>query len=77
VPDSLFALTKLRKLNLSDNKITTMAPVINLDKTYWESLEVLNVCRNQLKVLPEGITKMVKMKMLLVNNNVLDFNGIL
>lgn len=37
---------------------------------------MLNVSRNKLKALPAAMVKMTRLKMLLVNENQLDFDGI-
>lgn len=43
---------------------------------HWSKLEVLNMCRNKLTVLPSLICKLESLRRLMVNENQLDFEGI-
>jgi hypothetical protein len=42
----------------------------------WQKLENLNLCRNRLTALPSGLCKLVALRRLYVNDNLLDFDGI-
>lgn len=72
VPDALFKLKNLKRLNLADNMIEKISPYCDC----WEKMEVLNFSRNRLKALPDFVTKMSKLRKLFVNGNQLDFDGI-
>lgn len=72
MPDALYKLKNLRKLNLSDNLIEKFAPYCEC----WSELEILNFSRNKLKVLPDMLTKWTRLKKIFVNNNELTFDGI-
>jgi Leucine-rich repeat (LRR) protein len=75
VPDALFVVKTLRKLDLSDNKIDKIEPADRSLDTYWEQIETLNLSRNELRTLPDALGKMTKLRILMVNNNKLTFNG--
>ncbi|CAL4062789.1 unnamed protein product [Meganyctiphanes norvegica] len=72
VPECIFTLKSLKRINLSDNTIEEVGPNIE----GWPNLEVLNLCRNKLSVLPSQLCKLDKLKRLMVNENQLDFEGI-
>lgn len=42
----------------------------------WSNLEVLNLCDNQLTVLPASLCKLSSLRRLYLNDNKLDFEGI-
>jgi Leucine-rich repeat (LRR) protein len=48
IPDVIYKMKRLRRLNLSNNLITDVAPLID----HLEELVSLNLSRNQLKSLP-------------------------
>ncbi|EEC17524.1 flightless-I, putative, partial [Ixodes scapularis] len=52
IPDVLYTLTTLRRLNLSDNCISEISPVIG---DVWKSIRILNLSRNKLSSLPHLI----------------------
>ena len=72
VPDALYSLLNLRRLNLSDNQITELSTAIEL----WTKLETLNICRNKLSAIPASLCKIVTLRRLYLNDNQLDFEGI-
>jgi len=73
VPEALYKLEGLKRLNLADNNIRELS---NGGVEMWAKLETLNLSRNQLKVLPQNLTKCVFLKRLYVNCNELTFGGI-
>lgn len=73
VPDVLYTLHALRRLNLSDNLVPELSNELD---TAWPALEVLNLSRNRLKALPASLCKLEKLRRLYVNDNELDFEGI-
>lgn len=72
IPDCIYTLCNLKRLNMSDNEITEIGPGIE----QWPKLEVLNMCRNKLTALPSQICKLESLRRLMVNENQLDFEGI-
>ncbi|KAK3858495.1 hypothetical protein Pcinc_035323 [Petrolisthes cinctipes] len=72
IPDCIYTLCSLKRLNMSDNAITEIGPGIE----HWTKLEVLNMCRNELTALPSQICKLESLRRLMVNENKLDFEGI-
>ncbi|XP_064640268.1 protein flightless-1 homolog isoform X2 [Lineus longissimus] len=72
VPDTLYKVKTLKRLNLSSNEITELSSLVD----NWQSLEFLNLSRNKLKELPAAICKMAFLRRLFVNSNQLDFEGI-
>ena len=50
VPEALYKLEALKRLNLADNAIRELS---NGGVEFWAKLETLNLSRNQLKVLPQ------------------------
>lgn len=63
IPDAIFKLKNLRKLNLSDNQIVEVAPFCEC----WQQMEILNLSRNKLKALPDMICKLLKLKVSQIN----------
>ncbi|XP_025115858.1 LOW QUALITY PROTEIN: protein flightless-1 homolog [Pomacea canaliculata] len=72
VPEALYKLESLRRLNLSNNEITELSLMIDV----WVNLETLNLSRNKLTALPVSIHKLVSLRKLYLNCNQLDFEGI-
>nr|XP_025042164.1 protein flightless-1 homolog [Pelodiscus sinensis] len=72
VPECLYTLSSLRRLNLSSNEIAELSLCID----QWTQLETLNLSRNLLTSLPSAICKLIKLKKLYLNSNKLDFDGI-
>nr|CAD7455146.1 unnamed protein product [Timema tahoe] len=72
VPEALYALTNLRRLNLNDNEITELSQAID----QWQHIETLKLCRNKLTALPASLCKLMSLRRLYVNDNLLDFEGI-
>ncbi|XP_071129219.1 protein flightless-1 homolog isoform X5 [Mytilus edulis] len=72
VPETLYKLSPLKRLNLSNNQITELSLVIDT----WVNLETLNLSRNKLTALPSSLHKLVALKKLYINSNQLDFEGI-
>uniref|UniRef100_A0A3P9Q6X8 FLII actin remodeling protein n=1 Tax=Poecilia reticulata TaxID=8081 RepID=A0A3P9Q6X8_POERE len=72
VPECLYSLSSLKRLNLSSNQISELSLCID----QWTQLETLNLSRNQLTSLPSAICKLSKLKKLYVNSNKLDFDGL-
>ncbi|XP_075220548.1 FLII actin remodeling protein isoform X2 [Lycorma delicatula] len=72
VPDALYTVTSLRRLNLTDNSISELSLALEV----WQHLETLNLCRNQLKSLPGSLCKLTNLRRLYLNDNKLDFEGI-
>ncbi|KAF0310088.1 Protein flightless-1 [Amphibalanus amphitrite] len=90
IPDCLFTVPNLKRLNISDNNIAGELNVAVggwgegeeggevgwVVRDLWTRLEVLNVCRNQLTALPPSLCKLTNIRRLYVNDNRLDFNGV-
>ena len=89
VPDVVYKLKALKRLNLNDNQITDLAgqagkhrrsaqwPVdffMNIDG--WPNLEILHLCRNKLKSLPQQLMRCTKLRRLYLNSNQLDLRGL-
>ncbi|XP_046549598.1 protein flightless-1 homolog isoform X1 [Haliotis rubra] len=72
VPEALYKLSSLRRLNLCNNQISELSLMIDV----WTKLETLNLSRNQLTALPTSLHKLVSLRKLYVNSNQLDFDGI-
>uniref|UniRef100_A0A915C440 Protein flightless-1 homolog n=1 Tax=Parascaris univalens TaxID=6257 RepID=A0A915C440_PARUN len=72
VPDCLYKLKNLRKLDISHNQIKR----IDLDDSVWEKLETLNVSSNLLMAFPEQLVRIVKLQKLYASDNQLTFEGI-
>ncbi|XP_007448451.1 PREDICTED: protein flightless-1 homolog isoform X2 [Lipotes vexillifer] len=72
VPECLYTLPSLRRLNLSSNQIAELSFCID----QWVHVETLNLSRNQLTSLPSAICKLTKLKRLYLNSNKLDFDGL-
>ncbi|XP_048519020.1 protein flightless-1 [Dendroctonus ponderosae] len=72
VPDALYSLPSLRRLNLSDNDIAELSSAVEM----WQKLETLNVAHNKLRALPSAICKLQSLRRLYLSDNQLDFEGI-
>ncbi|KAK6187545.1 hypothetical protein SNE40_005543 [Patella caerulea] len=72
VPEPLYKLSSLKRLNLSNNQISELSLMIDV----WVNLETLNLSRNNIKSLPMSLHKLASLKKLYVNVNQLDFEGI-
>uniref|UniRef100_A0A2P2I1Y5 Protein flightless-1-like n=1 Tax=Hirondellea gigas TaxID=1518452 RepID=A0A2P2I1Y5_9CRUS len=72
VPQCLYTLRALRRLNLSDNNITELGSEIES----WTKLEVLNICRNRISALPPQLCRLEEMRRLMLNENQLSFDGV-
>ncbi|XP_065310343.2 protein flightless-1 isoform X2 [Dermacentor albipictus] len=73
IPDVLYTLPTLRRLNLSDNAITEVSPVIG---DVWKNIRSLNLSRNKLTSLPAALCRLTTLTHLYLNDNLLDFEGI-
>ncbi|XP_013412224.1 protein flightless-1 homolog isoform X3 [Lingula anatina] len=72
VPEPIYKLLSIKRLNISDNNITELSSLVDS----WSELEVLNASRNKLTALPASICKLTRLKRLYLNCNQLDFEGI-
>ncbi|XP_029638513.1 protein flightless-1 homolog isoform X1 [Octopus sinensis] len=72
IPEALYKLKTLKRLQLCDNEITELSSLIDT----WVNLEMLNLSRNKLTALPSSLHKLGSLKKLYVNSNKLDFDGI-
>ncbi|ESN93094.1 hypothetical protein HELRODRAFT_96186 [Helobdella robusta] len=72
VPESIYRIRTLVRLNISDNEITDLSTMIE----FWSQLEYLNVSRNKLSELPASLCKLSNLRKLYANSNNIDFNGI-
>ncbi|XP_049873153.1 protein flightless-1 [Pectinophora gossypiella] len=72
VPDALYSLLSLKRLNLSDNEIAEVSSAMDM----WQKLESLNFSRNKLTSLPASLCKLQNLRRLHVDDNQLDFEGI-
>ncbi|XP_039382076.1 leucine-rich repeat-containing protein 69 isoform X3 [Mauremys reevesii] len=71
VPEQLKYLSSLQKLHLFGNKITTISPTIFVPEEigYMTNLRMLCLSRNQIGVLPDGLCKLRKLRILDVAGN--------
>ena len=72
VPDHIYRIKSLRRLNLSQNCLTDLAHEIG----EMEELVTLNVSRNKLASLPNSICRLSRLRKLFVNSNELGFIGV-
>lgn len=49
---------------------------LSLLSELWSKLETLNICRNKLSAIPASLCKIVTLRRLYLNDNLLDFEGI-
>lgn len=71
IPDSLYALKNIRKLDLSFNKISK----IELPTDAFPNLEIINLSGNELVALPAKIVNCQKLQRLYASYNKLTFAG--
>lgn len=72
IPDVIYNLVNLKRLNVSENEIKEISPNIE----GLQKLEMLNLSRNELDLLPTSICKLSKLRKLYVNDNNLNFDGL-
>ncbi|KAK2175165.1 hypothetical protein NP493_747g01024 [Ridgeia piscesae] len=72
VPEPLYKISSLKRLNISNNAITELSSLIDT----WANLEFLNLSRNKLTELPNSLCRLTSLRKLYVNSNQIDFNGI-
>uniref|UniRef100_A0AC35TXC5 Protein flightless-1 n=1 Tax=Rhabditophanes sp. KR3021 TaxID=114890 RepID=A0AC35TXC5_9BILA len=72
IPEGLFGMGKLRKCDLSFNKIGNFT----IPESSWSGIEVIDLSGNELTSLPENITKMSKLQRIYASFNVLTFSGL-
>ncbi|KAI0215973.1 Flightless-1-like protein [Lamellibrachia satsuma] len=72
VPEPLYKIASLKRLNLSNNAITELSSLIDT----WVNLEFINLSRNKLTELPNSLCRLTSLRKLYVNSNQIDFNGI-
>uniref|UniRef100_A0A0N4Z6K5 Gelsolin-like domain-containing protein n=1 Tax=Parastrongyloides trichosuri TaxID=131310 RepID=A0A0N4Z6K5_PARTI len=72
LPDGIYDLKKLRKLDLSYNKLEKFT----IPENTLEDLEVINVSGNEMISLPENITKLSKLQRIYASFNKLTFAGL-
>lgn len=58
------------------SKLSLCSLILCFISENWQKLENLNLCRNRLTALPSGLCKLVSLRRLYVNDNLLDFDGI-
>lgn len=71
VPDSLFSLKLIRKLDLSFNKINKF----DFPEGTFPNIETLNLSGNELSILPSNIVHCQKLQRLYASYNKLTFEG--
>lgn len=91
VPDVVYKLKALKRLNLNDNQISELTGQSGKtkrktfvkrtkDKTFrldgWPNLETLYLCRNKLKSLPQQLMRCTKLRRLYLNSNQIDLRGL-
>nr|CAD7257477.1 unnamed protein product [Timema shepardi] len=69
------SLMNLETLHMRDTQRTLSNIPGNLDNQ-WQHLETLKLCRNKLTALPASLCKLMSLRRLYVNDNLLDFEGI-
>ncbi|XP_022093580.1 protein flightless-1 homolog isoform X2 [Acanthaster planci] len=72
VPEGLYKLGSLKRLNLSSNCITELSSAMDT----WVNLQTLNLSRNKLTSLPAALCKLISLKRLYISCNKVDFDGI-
>ncbi|XP_038064629.1 protein flightless-1 homolog isoform X2 [Patiria miniata] len=72
VPEGLYKLSSLKRLNLSSNVITELSSAMDT----WVNLQTLNLSRNKLSCLPSALCKLTSLKRLYISCNQIDFDGI-
>jgi Leucine-rich repeat (LRR) protein len=72
VPDVIYSIKTLKRLNLSHNNLSEISSLIG----ELDELMTLNLSRNKLLSLPSALCKLSRLKKLYVNSNYLNFIGI-
>ncbi len=67
IPNSIYELTKLHTLRISNNQITELKGEGGIDQ--WKDMEVLCLDGNQIENVPKEVMQMTKLRMLLLRNN--------
>ncbi len=65
LPNYIGHLTKLKKIDLRDNKLTELPSEI----CSLEDLEILDISKNEIKQLPDEIVNMKKLRLFIFNGN--------
>lgn len=73
VPELVYNLKTLKRLNLSDNCFHSLLDDLDV---CWPKLEVLNLSRNELRSLPVSLSKLEGLRCLYLNYNQLNFEGL-
>lgn len=73
VPDDITWCSKLKRLNISENRLEKLPERFG---DSFLSLESLNISDNKLNELPNSLCKMCNLKRLYINDNMLNFEGI-
>jgi Leucine-rich repeat (LRR) protein len=92
VPDVVYKLKALKRLNLNDNQISELTGqsgrtdlrslfvhcsyFVVYEQDGWPNLEVLHLCRNKLKSLPQQLMRCTKLRRLYLNSNQIDLRGL-
>ncbi|KAI6200973.1 hypothetical protein M3Y96_00791600 [Aphelenchoides besseyi] len=71
IPDAVFTLKKLRKFNMSRNKLSS----VEIPENQWTEIETLNFAENNLEAFPTNITQCVKLQRFYANFNRIIFEG--
>ncbi|CAF4516331.1 unnamed protein product, partial [Rotaria socialis] len=72
VPDVVYKLKALKRLNLNDNQITELTS----QSDSWPQLEILQLCRNKLRNLPQQLMRCTKLRRLYLNTNQISLYGL-
>ncbi|CAF0945256.1 unnamed protein product [Adineta steineri] len=72
VPDVVYKLKALKRLNLNDNQIIELTG----QSDGWPQLEILHICRNKLKSLPQQLMRCTKLRRLYLNSNQINLHGL-
>ncbi|CAF2532295.1 unnamed protein product [Rotaria sp. Silwood2] len=72
VPDVVYKLKGLKRLNLNDNQISELTG----QSDSWPQLEILQICRNKLRNLPQQLMRCTKLRRLYLNSNQISLYGL-
>uniref|UniRef100_H2ZPM3 Gelsolin-like domain-containing protein n=1 Tax=Ciona savignyi TaxID=51511 RepID=H2ZPM3_CIOSA len=72
LPECLYMLSTLERLNLSNNEIQELSLLIDT----WTKMRTLNLTNNLLTSLPASLCKLQCLQRLFISDNKLDFEGI-